>query len=91
MLRSIPPTHTARALRIPENIAPIFLPARSPERNPIERVWENPRGHMAWTHVAHLDRLEDEWAALLATYPRERLHSLSAYPYLVQAELAMAS
>lgn len=30
--------HTAKMLRIPENVALMFLPARSPELNPIERV-----------------------------------------------------
>lgn len=83
--------HTAKMLRIPENIALIFLPARSPELNPIERVWEDVRGEMAWKHFAHLECLEDELEAVLATYTAERLQSLSGYPYLVQAELAMAS
>lgn len=83
--------HTAKVLQIPENIALIFLPARSPELNPIERVWEDVRGEMAWKHFAHLDCLEDELEAVLATYTIERLQSLSGYPYLVQAELAMLS
>lgn len=39
--------HTAKALRIPQNGALMFLPAQSPERNPIERVWEDVRGEMA--------------------------------------------
>jgi hypothetical protein len=83
--------HTAKALRIPETIALMFLPARSPERNPIERVWEDGRGEMAWKHFAHLDCLEDELEALLATSTAERLQSLSGSPYLIQAELAIAS
>jgi transposase len=83
--------HTAKLLRIPQNVALIFLPARSPELNPIERVWEDVRGEMAWKHFAHLDCLQDELEAVLATYTPERLQSLTGYPYLVQAELAMAS
>lgn len=83
--------HTAKALQLPENIALMFLPARSPELNPIERVWEDGRGEMAGKHVAHLDCLEDEGEALLATYTAERLQSLSGDSYLVQAELAIAS
>lgn len=83
--------HTAEVLRRPENIALIFLPARRPELTPIERVWEEGRGAMAWKHVAQLDCLEDEWEAVLATYTAERLQSLSGSPYLVQAELAIAS
>jgi transposase len=83
--------HTAKALQIPENIALLFLPARSPELNPIERVWEDVCGEMAWKHLAHRDCLEDELEAVLASYSTERLQSLSGYPYLVQAELAMVS
>lgn len=56
--------HTAKALRLPENIALIFLPVRSPERNPIERVWEDVRSQMAWKWFPHLERLEDEREAV---------------------------
>ncbi|MGQ9482763.1 MAG: transposase [Chloroflexus sp.] len=56
--------HTAKALRLPENIALIFLPARSPERNPIEHVWENGRSQMAWKCFPHLECLEDEREAV---------------------------
>jgi transposase len=83
--------HTAKALRLPQNVALIFLPARSPELNPIERVWEDVRGEMAWKQFAHLDCLQDELEAVLATYTAERLQSLTGYPYLVQTELAMSS
>lgn len=83
--------HTAKTLRIHEHIALLFLPAYSPELNPIERVWEDVRGQMAWKHFAHLDCMEDELEAVLATYTAERLQSLSGYPYLVHAELEMTS
>jgi hypothetical protein len=83
--------HTAKALRIPENIALMFLPARSPELNPIERVWEDSRGQMAGKCFPHLECLQDELDAVLATYTHERLQSLSGYAYLVAAELAMTS
>lgn len=83
--------HPAKALRIPENVALIFLPARSPELNPIERVWEDVRSQMAWKCFPHRDGLEDELEAVLETYTRERLPSLSGYAYLVETELAMMS
>ncbi|MGQ9876737.1 MAG: transposase [Chloroflexus sp.] len=56
--------HTAKALRLPVNIALIFLPARSPERNPIERVWEDGRSQMAWKCFPHLECLENEREAV---------------------------
>jgi transposase len=83
--------HTAKALRLPEHIALIFLPAWSPELNPMERVWEDVRRQMAWKWFPHLECLKDERDAVLAASTRERLHSLSGYAYLVEAELAMVS
>lgn len=35
--------HKANALRVPENMALIFLPPYSPELNPVEHVWEHIR------------------------------------------------
>ncbi len=34
------PWHTARELKVPKNLTPIFLPARSPELNPAENIWQ---------------------------------------------------
>jgi hypothetical protein len=45
----------------------------------------------AYSLDLRLDCLEDELEAVLATYTAKRLQALSGYPYLVQAELAMAS
>jgi hypothetical protein len=32
--------HTTGKLDVPDNIAPIFLPSRAPELNPVENVWQ---------------------------------------------------
>ncbi len=32
--------HTTPALKVPKNIALIFLPSRAPELNPVENVWQ---------------------------------------------------
>lgn len=37
--------HHARALRIPENVTPLYLPPYSPELNPIERLWGYLKSH----------------------------------------------
>ena len=37
--------HIAAALTIPENITLVRLPPYAPELNPIENVWEYPRGN----------------------------------------------
>jgi len=33
------PSHKGKALEVPENIAPVFLPSYSPELNPAEQIW----------------------------------------------------
>lgn len=37
--------HTAKGLQIPENITLFYLPAYSPELNPIERLWAYVKSH----------------------------------------------
>jgi transposase len=37
--------HVARALKVPKNISLLFLPAYSPELNPVERLWAWLRSH----------------------------------------------
>ena len=37
--------HVAKALRLPDNVTLLFLPAYSPELNPDERLWAWPRSH----------------------------------------------
>jgi len=37
--------HTAKKLRIPENVRLVFLPPYCPELNPIERFWRDLRVH----------------------------------------------
>jgi putative transposase len=37
--------HTTLKLDVPENITPIFLPSRALELNPVENIWQYPRGN----------------------------------------------
>ena len=37
--------HLSKALRVPENISLLHLPAYSPELNPVERLWAYLRSH----------------------------------------------
>ena len=63
--------HTTRRLKLPPNIVPILLPARSPELNPVENVWQYLRQN--WlsnrvydTYNAILDAASDAWTRLIA-------------------------
>jgi transposase len=75
--------HTAKDLRVPDNVTLAWLPPYSPQLNPVERV----RLYLREKHLSHrlladydaiADALCRAWNALTA----ERLQSLTNYPYL---------
>ena len=41
--------HTARELKMPDNITPILLPSRAPELNPVENIWQ----YLRQTHLSN--------------------------------------
>lgn len=49
--------HKAKALKIPGNIALIFLPPYSPELNPAEKMWQIIKGNFTGKLFANLDDL----------------------------------
>ncbi len=77
--------HTAKGLRIPENVALVFQPPHGPEVNPVERVWQQLQAKRAWLRLPHIELLEDDLVAWLARYPAAALQSLTAYPFLIAA------
>lgn len=76
--------HTTPRLKLPANVALVFLPAYSPELNPVERLWHDLRGHLAWKTFGDLDALEHELCAQLARYTPVVVQSLTSYPYIRQ-------
>jgi hypothetical protein len=79
--------HDARALRVPESVTLVPLPAYSPELNPVERVWLYLReGYLSHRLLADYEAVVaaccDAWNAVTAE--TGRLRSLTAYPYLKQ-------
>lgn len=76
--------HTTERLRLPANVALVFLPPYSPELNPVERLWQDLRGRMAWRIFDDLDGLEAELCTQLAHYTPSLVQSLTSYPYLRQ-------
>ena len=57
--------HTAKAVRIPENVTIIELPPYSPELNPMENLWHYLRSHY-WANRAYEDYAALEVAAMKA-------------------------
>jgi transposase len=78
-------SHTAKRLRVPENVILLFHPPYAPEVNPVERVWEDLKQDLAWECFATLTALQDRIVDLLHADDATTLRSLTAYPYLMDA------
>lgn len=76
--------HTAKAVRWPANIAPIFLPPYSPELNPIERLWRDLKDQLAGSTATTMDELAEAVCSLIRSYTPTSLTSLTSFAYLVQ-------
>jgi transposase len=80
--------HRARKLVVPSNITLVRLPPYSPQLNPVERVWlflreKHLSRRLLDTYDAIVGALCRAWKALT----KERLHSLTSYPYLEQIRI----
>lgn len=71
--------HTAAALKVPENVLPVFLPPYSPELNPVERLWQDLRRRMGSALHDSLAAQKARAAQLLCDYPTAELASLCAF------------
>ena len=79
--------HSGKALRVPENITLVPLPAYSPELNPVERVW-------LYLKQRFLSlRLLNDYKAIVAAASKAwkrlsretgRLTSLTSYPWIMR-------
>lgn len=81
--------HRAKALQVPQNLVLEFLPAYSPELNPMERLWEDLKSHIALELFDNLQLLKDRVAGIIQQYSSSFLHSITGYPYFVQAVNAL--
>ena len=77
--------HTTERLRLPVNVALVFLPPYSPELNPVERLWQDLRDRLAWRVFDDLEGLQAELCIQLDHYTPAVVQSLTSYPYLRRA------
>lgn len=78
-------SHTAKTLRVPENVVLLFQPPYAPEVNRVERVWQDLKQDLAWHCFDTLAALQDRIVDLVRAYDADTLRSLTSYPYLMQA------
>jgi DDE superfamily endonuclease len=87
------PAHVAQRVAVPENVLLMWLPANSPELNPVERLWEALKGRLDVGDArvrASLTALQEHVAGIVQRYTAETIASLTGYAYLVEAVHALS-
>ena len=77
---------------LPENVVLVWLPAYSPELNPVERLGEDVKSRIGLWEArvrARLAALQQHVADIIQRYTAETIASLTGYAYLVEAISAL--
>lgn len=74
--------HKAKALKIPKNIALLFLPPYSPELNPAENVWAMLKRKFTNRFSKSLDDISDFITETITLLTPERIKSTCGFPYI---------
>jgi len=77
--------HKAKRLIIPENIYLIFLPAYSPELNPVERFWQHVKKDIKNRIFNGLQEMKDYVANFLKHCSDQTVASLTNFSYISDA------
>ena len=77
--------HKAKRLIIPENIRLLFLPAYSPELNPIERFWQYIKEYTKGKIFSGLPEMKDYVADILIKCSNKITASLTGFSYILDA------
>jgi len=88
------PAHVAQRVQCPDHVILLWLPAYSPELNPVERLWEEDlkaRIEVLDRRIrSSLARLQEHVADIVRRYTDATIASLTGYAYLVEAVRALS-
>lgn len=82
-------SHTTEKLKVGENIVFIFLPACSPELNPIERFWRELKDWLSDYEPQTMDEVSTLVAEGLKSFTATAMSSITSFKYLMTAWLAV--
>ncbi|MEG4294900.1 transposase [Microcoleus sp. D2B6] len=83
--------HKALLLDWDDHVMPIYLPAYSPELNPIERLWEHTKKDLKWENYSSLDQLKEQVNRIIKSLTNEEVLSLCGWDYILEAILSATS
>ena len=71
--------HKALLLDWHDHVMPIYLPAYSPELNPIERLWSYVKKDLKWENYSSLDKLKEQVDIIIKSITNEEVLSLCGW------------
>lgn len=77
--------HTTEKLKVSENIIFIFLPACSPELNPIERFWKELKDWLSDYSPNTMAEVSELVAQGLKSFSEKAMSSITSFEYLMTA------
>ena len=83
--------HKALLLDWHDHVMPIYLPAYSPELNPIERLWEHTKKDLKWENYSSLGKLKEQVGIIINSLTNEEVLSLCGWDYILEAILSATS
>jgi transposase len=74
--------HKAKKLKIPHNIALLFLPPYAPELNPAEKIWHHIKRKFTNKHFKTLSEISDFFSHTIQNLSPDMVKSICGYSYL---------
>jgi transposase len=83
--------HKALLLDWHDHVMSIYLPAYSPEFNPIERLWSPTKKDLKWENSSSLDKLKEQLDIIIKSFTNEEVLSLCGWDYILETILSASS
>ena len=77
--------HTPTDVVVPATVVLRFQPPYAPELNPAERVWQARKDALAWACFRDLAHRQARVVEVVQAWDPDRLRSLTAYPFILDA------
>ena len=76
--------HYAKSLKLPDNIALIFLPPYSPELNLIERLWQDIKAKLFQHTLESIEEMQNKITQILRNYTKAAIAQITSFKYFAK-------